>query len=136
MAKSKNLELNLTTEYSSLSIESDEYAINQIFANLVDNAIKYTREGFVNVNFYNKNKNLCVEIEDSGIGISEEYKKNIFIPFTQEDSGYTRKYEGNGLGLALIKEYCRINNAEITFSSEKGNGTTFTIIFKNYETNK
>ena len=136
IAREKGLNFSVNNNADNTIVIGDKYTIGQIFNNLIDNAIKYTREGFVNVNFYNKNKNLCVEIEDSGIGISEEYKKNIFIPFTQEDSGYTRKYEGNGLGLALVKEYCRINNAEITFSSEKGNGTTFTIIFKNYEANK
>ncbi|MDP3443891.1 MAG: ATP-binding protein [Ignavibacteria bacterium] len=48
---------------------------------------------------------------------------------SQEEQGYTRKYEGNGLGLALVKKYCEINNADIKVESQKGKGTTFTVIF-------
>ena len=74
---------------------------------------------------------MFVEVKDTGIGISKEFLDNIFEPFTQEDQGYTRKYEGNGLGLALIREFARINNAEILVQSKKGEGSTFTLVFRN-----
>ncbi len=70
-----------------------------------------------------------VQIEATGIGMSEKYLKKIFSPFSQEDSGQKRKYEGNGLGLALVKKYVDINRAEISVSSEKGKGSIFTVIF-------
>ncbi|MDZ7767365.1 MAG: ATP-binding protein [Melioribacteraceae bacterium] len=61
--------------------------------------------------------------------------KNFFpdylISFAQEEQGYTRSFEGNGLGLALVKSYCEINNARIEVESEKNVGTTFRVIFNN-----
>jgi signal transduction histidine kinase len=53
----------------------------------------------------------------------------IFNVFTQENQGYTRNYEGNGLGLALVKQYCKLNNAIVKVESKKGVGSTFTVTF-------
>ena len=72
---------------------------------------------------------MIVSVEDSGIGISEEYLPKLFEPFSQEDTGYTRIFDGNGLGLALVKNYCDINDADIKVESEKGIGSKFTVIF-------
>ena len=69
-------------------------------------------------------------VKDSGIGISKEFLPSLFNSFSQEYQGYTRKFEGNGLGLALAKKYCEINNAEIIVDSQKGIGSEFKIIFK------
>ena len=129
-AKNKNLELNFYSEDIDAIITGDLYSVTQIFANLIDNAIKYTNQGKVEI-FLNRNNdnNVTVEVKDSGIGISEEYLPELFSPFTQEEQGYTRGYEGNGLGLALVKKYCDINKANITVESMKGKGTTFKVIF-------
>ncbi len=54
----------------------------------------------------------------------------LFEPFSQEEMGYTRKYEGNGIGLALVKEYCELNNIHIEVESKKEEGSTFRIIFQ------
>ena len=69
------------------------------------------------------------KIIDSGIGISEDYLPNLFNPFTQEEQGYSRSFDGNGLGLALVKKYCGILNADISVESKKDVGTTFTVKF-------
>ena len=106
------------------------YIVTQIFANLIDNAIKYTRHGTIKITTYNNSDNFfSVDIQDTGIGISEEFQKTLFEAFTQEEQGYTRKFDGNGLGMSLVKEYCRLNNAIISLSSEKNEGTTFTVVF-------
>ncbi|MBI5730978.1 MAG: hypothetical protein HY963_07555 [Ignavibacteriales bacterium] len=76
----------------------------------------------------NKQK-IFFSIADTGIGISEDFFPKLFLPFTQEDHGYTRKFEGNGLGLELVKGFCEINKTEIKVVSSKGKGTTFTIKF-------
>ena len=103
--------------------QPDYYSINQLFINLIDNALKYTLEGHVEIQINRNIKgNLVVDIIDTGIGISEEYLDKIFEIFTQEESGYSRKFEGNGLGLALVKKYCSLNNAEISVKSQKGKG--------------
>ncbi|MDQ7818441.1 MAG: ATP-binding protein [Melioribacteraceae bacterium] len=62
--------------------------------------------------------------------MSKEFLEHIFEPFNQEYKGYSREYEGNGLGLALVKKYCELNNAEIEVESEKGIGSKFRVVFK------
>lgn len=109
----------------------DEYSTIQIFENLIDNAIKYTDKGFVKISLGRDYKNnLYVEISDSGIGMTKEFMNKLFSPFNQEEIGYTRTYEGLGLGLALVKKYCDLNNAIIDVKSEKGVGTTIRVIFQ------
>ena len=70
-----------------------------------------------------------MEVRDSGIGMSEEYLKKLFTPFSQEDVGYKREFEGNGLGLALVKKYIELNKAEIEVESEKNIGSVFSVTF-------
>ena len=127
----KGLIFNMIFNCKKPFVEADEYTSTQIFANLIDNAFKYTPSGKIVVTVYNSDENqLVVSIEDTGIGISEEKLETVFHPFSQEESGYTRKYEGVGLGLALVKKYCELNNAVIRVKSKKGTGTTFTVIYK------
>jgi signal transduction histidine kinase len=129
-AKEKNLAFILEKETDNTIIRAEEYSINHIFDNLIDNAIKFTNKGEVRVTVFRDEKNrLGVAIKDTGIGIEKSFLTNIFKPFSQEDYGYSRRYEGTGLGLALVKGYCELNNAEINVESEKGKGSTFTVIF-------
>ena len=127
-AKQKKLDLNFNYKAQKMKVIADEYMLRKVFDNLIDNAIKFTNQGKVEVEVTNNNsKLLCVAVKDTGIGISQKYLDNLFRPFSQEESGYTRKFEGNGLGLALVKKYCDMNNANIKVESEKGVGTTFSI---------
>ncbi|MGE5680998.1 MAG: sensor histidine kinase, partial [Bacillota bacterium] len=129
-ARFKNLELKLEIRTKDPFVECDLYSVSQIFINIIENAIKFTPDGSINIEVYrNENAKLCVKIKDTGIGISSEYMKELFTPFSQEEMGYTRRFEGNGLGLALVKKYCEMNNADIEVESEKGRGSSFTIIF-------
>ena len=112
-----------------------KYSLSQLFVNLIDNRLKYTRNGYVQIKIYNDdNGTLSVNVEDTGIGIAEEFLPTLFKPFTQEEQGYTRKFEGNGLGLALVKRYCELNDAVISVHSKKVVGTTFRVKFT--QTNK
>jgi signal transduction histidine kinase len=130
-AKVKNLKLDLIVDVDDAIIKGDKYTVAQIFQNLIDNALKYTSKGKVEVVVYrNENNFICVDVKDTGIGISKEFLPDLFIPFSQEDTGYTRRFEGTGLGLSLVSKYIEINNAEIFVQSEKGEGTTFTVLFK------
>ena len=124
LASEKKLELILCGEMENIFIKGDVYSLNQSFNHIIDNAIKYTDEGTVKLECKSEEENVIVTISDTGCGITEEYLPNIFDPFTQEDQGYNRKYEGNGLGMALVKQYCFLNNASITIKSEKEVGTT------------
>ncbi|MGE5499306.1 MAG: PocR ligand-binding domain-containing protein [Syntrophothermus sp.] len=132
IAKEKKVELCFEDRLDRKEkITADRHMVDQIFANIIDNAVKYTIEGTVKVVQYKNNENnLCVDVEDTGIGMSDEYIKKLFTPFSQEESGYTRRYEGNGLGLAIVKRYAELNNAAVSVESRKGTGSVFTVIFK------
>jgi signal transduction histidine kinase len=128
-AKSKGLEFELTCNLTKPIIYADHYTISQIFNNLIDNAVKYTKKGKIEIKLArNKRKQIIVTVTDSGIGISKKYLPNLFQAFSQEDTGYTRNFDGNGLGLALVKKYCEVNKAEISVESKKGRGSKFTVI--------
>ncbi len=129
-ADRKNVLFRLYCEVDKPVINGDEYSITQIFNHLVDNAIKYTQKGKVEIYIkLDSNNELFVEISDTGIGIGEDYKSLMYTPFTREEQGYTRNFEGNGLGLALVKKYCELNGADIKVNSIKGQGTTFRVTF-------
>jgi two-component system sensor histidine kinase/response regulator len=133
IADLNNLDLKLLTAGNVFPVMADEYSIHQVFRNLIDNSIKYTASGEISVNIFEKKNLTRVEVVDTGIGMTEEYMQIIFQPFTQEEQGYTRKFEGAGLGLALVKKYCELNKAKIQVESKKGAGTKFTILFESAE---
>ena len=132
IADTKKILFGLYNNCSDTTIEADEYSINQIFHHLVDNALKYTPSGKVDLTISRDPRgNLYVDVSDTGIGITDEFLPNLFAPFTREEKGYTRNYEGNGLGLALAKKYCELNGADIKATSVKNKGTTFRVTFQN-----
>ncbi|MGA7722698.1 MAG: PAS domain S-box protein [Ignavibacteriaceae bacterium] len=130
-ADEKKLKLTFCNNASNVYLRTDEFILIHVFQNLIENAIKYTYQGRVEVILYNNSEHsLCVDVKDTGIGISKDYLESMFKPFTQEDTGYSRKYEGVGLGLALVKNYLDLIGALIKVDSEKGKGSVFTVIFK------
>ena len=133
---SKLLQLEYINSIGDVNVFIDEYSISQTIGNLLDNAFKYTRKGHVKVKLYkNSNNYVCIDIQDSGIGISEEYLQNIFKPYTQEEIGYNRSFEGVGLGLSLVKKYVEINHVSISVISKKDVGSIFTVEFNNNNKN-
>lgn len=108
----------------------DVVKLNQIVTNLINNATKFTDKGhiFFRVNKVSQSKDrlkLNFSIEDTGIGISEDFKDRIFKNFNQEDLSYTKKYEGTGLGLAISKQLVEMMNGQIWYESELEKGSTF-----------
>lgn len=129
-ADEKDIELHFVKAVDSANMVFDYFTVFDVFSNIIDNAIKYTNDGSVKIYIKKTLLNkISVTVIDTGIGISEKYIRNIFQPFSQETTGYTRKFDGNGLGLALVKEYCELNNSELFVSSEKNSGSNFTVIF-------
>lgn len=126
-AKNKNLQFDLIVNTAETMIYADKYTVSQLFVNLIDNAIKYTRKGFVNVRVSSNDIYVITEVIDSGIGISKEFLPKLFDPFLQEEMGYSRSFEGTGLGLSLVKNYVELNSGKIEVKSEKGVGSTFII---------
>lgn len=127
-AKAKNIDIYLNLDENHLIVLADKPALNRILSNLIENAIKFTHKGYIKIESYpNNNQNiLFCSIKDSGIGISEEYLNHIFEPFSQEEDGFNRPFEGSGLGLALTKKYLDLINSSITVDSVKGVGSSFT----------
>lgn len=124
----KKLRVNFNFEESDFMVHLDRYSILQIFQHLFDNAFKYTKTGSIDVNLQREDRELLIEIIDTGIGISDKYLKMIFEPFSQESQGYSRPYDGCGLGLALTKRYCELLGGRITINSERGKGTLVKVV--------
>lgn len=130
MAEQKGIALTCTVDAPDASVAFDEYCLTQALTNLLDNAIKFTERGSVTCRLYRASDGtLCLEIRNTGIGISEEYLPHLFEPFSQERSGLARQFQGSGLGLALTHKYLELNGARISVKTEQGQGTTFTIQF-------
>ena len=111
-------------------IKGDPVRIKQILINYVNNAIKFTKKGGVEINIYNISKDdkkvkMKFEVIDTGIGISEENQKKLFKEFTQADSSTTREFGGTGLGLAISKKLAQMMNGEVGLESKQGEGSTF-----------
>lgn len=109
----------------------DEKRIAQIMINLLSNAVKYTEEGTVSFTgecFENKDEYvLCFYISDTGIGIKDEDKENIFDPFHRLDLRKNQNIQGTGLGLAIVRKLVEKMNGEINVESVYGKGTTFSV---------
>lgn len=115
-------------------LTGDIKRIRQVLFNLMANAVKYTDQGGIRVKMHCLNTLLpgqcClyIELEDTGIGIADDKQEAIFESFTQADGSYTRRYEGAGLGLALVKRIVEMMQGSITLDSEPGRGSTFSCV--------
>lgn len=121
----KNIWLEL--ELPECEYNGNEEMLNQMWVNLIGNAIKFTDEnGKIGVSLDNSQKDfVTVTVWDNGIGMTEEVKAHIFEKFYQAD--FSRKAEGNGLGLALVKTIADLTNSTVTVESEQGKGSIFTV---------
>lgn len=128
-ADEKHLDFQIKNTSSGQYVKGDYFSLYHLFGNLIDNAIKFTNNGGVKVSMYDDARHICVDIEDTGIGMSEKYLRNLFSPFSQEEFGYTRSFDGNGLGLSLVKKYAEVNDIIIQVKSEKNQGTKFSLRF-------
>ena len=112
-------------------IQSDPTRIRQIVTNLVGNAIKFTRQGTVDITLRmdysgdDSDPRLEIDVSDTGIGITSEQYKQIFLPFTQADASTTRQYGGTGLGLTISKRLTQALGGDLYVSSAAGLGSTF-----------
>jgi len=126
------LRLELDQEMPT-SVAGDAVRIQQILRNLLSNAIKYTLTGTITVRTKVIDQNerstlLQFAVEDTGIGIKESDVRLLFRPFTQLDSGTTRKYGGTGLGLAISKNLVEMMRGRIEVSSRIGHGSIFSFV--------
>jgi CheY-like chemotaxis protein/HPt (histidine-containing phosphotransfer) domain-containing protein len=132
-AQEKGLQLTLNYDpFIADVLIGDPTRLNQILLNLIGNAMKFTKKGYVRVyvlklNDDDETNHLQFIIEDSGIGIQKQNLTKIFESFEQGDENIARKYGGTGLGLAIVKQLIDLQNGTIQLKSSEGQGTTFTI---------
>lgn len=106
---------------------ADSRRLKQILVNLLSNAVKFTDSGSITLKIKKAGDKILFCVSDTGIGIAPSDRESIFQPFHQIDSGLNRKYEGTGLGLALLHKLAQLHNGEITLDSELGRGSCFTL---------
>lgn len=128
-AIAKGLIINFSSSMETIIIKGDSNILHKIICNLLDNAVKYTKHGEINLNAETKNNTALITISDTGIGISEDHIRIIFEPFRQASEGLTRKYEGSGLGLSITKKYVELLKGKINIASQLDVGTTLTLEF-------
>jgi PAS domain S-box-containing protein len=122
----KSLQLINAISQNIPLVDADENRLQQIFYNLIGNAIKFTESGQIEVSAKLVNDNVNITIADTGIGISAEKLDRIFESFEQANGGTAREYGGTGLGLAVTKQLVELHNGEIRVESIVGEGSRFT----------
>ncbi|MCP4108455.1 MAG: response regulator [Desulfobacteraceae bacterium] len=138
IADEKGLKLSVNYD-DKLTIHSDEDKLNQILLNLFSNAVKFTKEGEIEIRVWESEGKMSFAVRDTGIGISEKDMSHIFDEFRQADGSTTRQHEGTGLGLAICQKLARLLGGAISAESAEARGSTFTLTLpsgsdiKNYQ---
>ncbi|MBU0473495.1 MAG: PAS domain S-box protein [Bacteroidetes bacterium] len=131
-AQKKNLLFEKTIDENLSYLITDEAVMFDILSNLLSNAINYTIEGEISFTAEKKliegKEFCCIEVSDTGIGIAEDKKDIVWLEFRQASEGKTRDYQGTGLGLTISKKNAELLGGQISFISEEGKGTTFTLL--------
>jgi PAS domain S-box-containing protein len=127
LCQNRNLVIHIDSEQinEADSIFTDENIVSRILFQLVDNAVKFTEKGTITLSASKNHAAYQFKVSDTGIGISEEFKSQIYDFFTQIDNSVTRKYEGTGIGLSIAKGFVDLLGGNIWVESEKGKGTSF-----------
>lgn len=126
--KDKNLKLCFDTDLAQKIIACDPDKVERIMLNLLSNAVKFTPEhGEINVSIKTATNYVVISVKDSGIGISKDMQKVIFERFIQADKSMTRRREGSGIGLSLVKSLVDLHQGRISIQSELGEGSNFIV---------
>ena len=128
LADQKKLAVKVTLPPTSVRMTSDIDKVRQVLVNLLGNAVKFTESGSVSVGLSVRGALVCIEVEDSGIGIPDDELMRLFRPFAQVDSGLTRRHGGTGLGLYISRRLCTLLGGHIEVVSTPGAGSTFSVV--------
>jgi two-component system phosphate regulon sensor histidine kinase PhoR len=124
----KEKKLTLTIELPrEIIIKADPFRLEQVFTNLIDNAVKYTEKGSIAISCLKENDIVTIVLKDSGPGIPNDYLERIFDRFFVVDTSRSKKLGGTGLGLSIVKHIILLHNGTISVSSVVGQGSSFTI---------
>lgn len=127
MAERKDLALEVNAAAPEEALHTDPTLVRRALANLVHNAIKFTEDGSVQVHVEPIDTGVQIAVEDTGIGIGDDFHDHLFEPFKQESEGRARTHEGTGLGLALTKRMVDLLGGTIEVESNREEGTTVAV---------
>jgi|GEM_PF-411804 len=128
-AVGKGLDISVRLPDEPCPVRIDKRRFSQVLDNLISNAVKFTEQGRIDVLVERHGTDLRLTVEDTGVGISEDYMERIFNPFSQEEDWKNRRFEGTGLGLALVNRLVELMDGSIDVESRKGFGSRFSITF-------
>ncbi|WP_166244371.1 sensor histidine kinase [Paenibacillus turpanensis] len=126
-ANERGTELQLRVERGLPKAYADPDRVEQIFNNLITNAVKFTENGVITLSAVKDGRDIVIRVEDTGEGISAEDQEMIWERFFKVDRGRSKKYGGTGLGLAIVKRLVELHDGTISVHSELGRGTTFEV---------
>jgi len=133
LAANKGIDLNIEIDDDLPTVHGDPIRIKQIVLNLMTNAIKFTENGRVTLRMFRHNGGeIAVQVQDTGIGMTENDMKGLFQQFHQVDGSATRRAGGTGLGLVITRHLVHMHEGEIYVESEKGAGSTFWFTIPTY----
>src|SRR5699024_1594719 len=127
--ENKGLTLKTQIDERVPYIEADGIRLEQIFTNLLGNAVRYTEKGYVSVKVWSADRKVDVIIEDTGIGIPEKDLPLVFERFHRVEKSRSRELGGTGLGLSIVKNLVELQNGTILVNSQIGKGTRFKLSF-------
>jgi two-component system phosphate regulon sensor histidine kinase PhoR len=134
-SKEKGIQLKLVAGKDLKIIKADPFKLEQMFINLLDNAIKYTERGEVSIALKQTDSQSIIEISDTGIGIPASHLPRIFERFYVVDKSRSKKLGGTGLGLSIVKHIVLLHGGNIDVESSQGMGTKCTIVLPNSQPN-
>lgn len=123
--KGLNIEVDISEQARTL--DADPFRLQQVFINLIDNAVKYTDQGIISISAQKTDREIRIEIRDTGIGIAKEHLPRLFERFYVVDKSRSRQLGGTGLGLSIARHIVLLHNGRIHVESAPGVGTTFII---------
>jgi len=126
LAEQKGITLEID-KAQELTVMGDKFRLQQLFTNLIDNAIKYTPEGTIRVTLEKNQENVLVKVSDTGIGIPEQEREKIFKRFYRVDKSRSRETGGVGLGLSIVEWIAHAHHGRIEVESEINQGSTFIV---------
>lgn len=130
LAEEKNISLKCTPIREGLQVFGDKERLKQVLNNLIQNAIKYTEKGGVEISVEEEKKCVTIKVKDTGIGIPEDQLTRIFERFYRVDKARSRAVGGTGLGLSIVKHIIEAHNSKVEVKSKVGEGSEFSFKLK------
>jgi two-component system sensor histidine kinase ChiS len=129
LLRNKEIKLGASIAPDARFIKADEFRFQQILINLMGNAVKYTKKGFIELASYTTSEHIIIEISDTGVGIPHEKRQSLFRPFEQTHVEGHLTANGTGLGLSISRQLVELHGGTLDINSHIGQGTTVTMSF-------